>query len=385
MSLDDLVKRNMTSRRTVGGARSGGVRGSRGDRGSNNVKSVEQARPKLTMASKSVGTFRSAISSATAPHNPRTGGIGPVRRAGVARVARRTTAPYDMGVSRTSESILDRLGERVTPVAIRVSNLNYDVMEEDIRELFQHVGKIEQCNVKFDKSGRSEGEATIVFGSRELAEQAVSQFNNRTLDQTPMVVELLESYGRPRSGSDIKGGQFHRGSGRRDGPSAGIFANESEGNGFISRGNLGANSFPMRPYTNGNSHGATGGDSGGPVGRPNIRSGIFGTALDSQVHDDSGNFSEDIGGFNNSSAGGYGGGFVTASRAQGEKGTGRGVGQGRPGGGGRGGGVRGGSVQFSVTLNGAMPGTRSIAGGGTGGDRAGGGATWGNNRSVAGG
>lgn len=52
------------------------------------------------------GTFRSAIASTRAPQ----GSAGPIRRAGIARSARETAAPYQRP-TRTAESVFDRLGE----------------------------------------------------------------------------------------------------------------------------------------------------------------------------------------------------------------------------------------------------------------------------------
>ncbi|CAN0040767.1 unnamed protein product, partial [Choristocarpus tenellus] len=200
------MKHSTASGRAGGERRDRGrVNGGGGRVDRNGVARRAQTRPKIAMrATPTAGTFRSAMISAAASQVSRPGGVGPVRRMGVGRVARRSTAPYDRRElpPRSSDSILDRLGDKVGSTAIRVSNLNYDVMEEDVRELFQHVGKIEQCEVKFDKSGRSEGEATLLFGSRALAEKAVSQFNNRTLDQTPMHVEILEGSFRFRGGGE---------------------------------------------------------------------------------------------------------------------------------------------------------------------------------------
>jgi hypothetical protein len=38
--------------------------------------------------------------------------------------------------------------------------------------------------IEYDQSGRSEGSATVMFGSKSDAERAVKTFNGRTLDDT---------------------------------------------------------------------------------------------------------------------------------------------------------------------------------------------------------
>lgn len=46
--------------------------------------------------------------------------------------------------------------------------------------------------MEYDRSGRSREVATVIFRKREDADLAVSQFHKRTLDGTPMNVEIME-------------------------------------------------------------------------------------------------------------------------------------------------------------------------------------------------
>ena len=42
-------------------------------------------------------------------------------------------------------------------------------------------------NIEYDESGRSEGEATVTFGSKKDALKAVTTFNQRTLDGVKVI------------------------------------------------------------------------------------------------------------------------------------------------------------------------------------------------------
>lgn len=111
MSLDQISSRSGRFNKTgsssgaVGGAWSGGgpvVGEARGRDGGGGGMRSEISRPQSVVGG---GTFRSAIASTRASHQ-----TGPIRRSGVARSARDSTAPYQRPI-RTSESIFDRLGE----------------------------------------------------------------------------------------------------------------------------------------------------------------------------------------------------------------------------------------------------------------------------------
>ncbi|XP_020520751.1 THO complex subunit 4D isoform X2 [Amborella trichopoda] len=72
-----------------------------------------------------------------------------------------------------------------------ISNLDYGVSNEDIRELFSEIGPIKRCAVHYDRSGRSSGSAEVVFTKRSNALAAVKRYNNVQLDGKPMKIELI--------------------------------------------------------------------------------------------------------------------------------------------------------------------------------------------------
>lgn len=73
--------------------------------------------------------------------------------------------------------------------ALHVSNLHYNVTEEDLHELFSTSGTILNVDLQYDRSGRSNGLAQVVFASRRDALAAIDRFHGVPLDGQPMVVE----------------------------------------------------------------------------------------------------------------------------------------------------------------------------------------------------
>ncbi|GAB4818629.1 hypothetical protein N2152v2_005675 [Parachlorella kessleri] len=74
-----------------------------------------------------------------------------------------------------------------------ISNLAYEVSEDDIKELFETCGQLVKHQVHFDRSGRSEGSAEVIFANKIDAERAMKRYNNVQLDGQPMQLELIEA------------------------------------------------------------------------------------------------------------------------------------------------------------------------------------------------
>lgn len=84
--------------------------------------------------------------------------------------------------SRVGGSILSRLGgstkESGSPgTKILVKNLKFDILEDDVRELFGTVGEVKKAEIVYDRSGRSKGIARVWFARRSDAEKALKQYD----------------------------------------------------------------------------------------------------------------------------------------------------------------------------------------------------------------
>ncbi|XP_010253244.1 PREDICTED: THO complex subunit 4A-like isoform X2 [Nelumbo nucifera] len=133
-------------------------------------------------------------------------GPGPARRA-PNRGANRTT-PYSMGKSVQAPDSAwqhdmftdqaaaypaqaSRASAIETGTKLYISNLDYGVSNDDIKELFSEVGDLKRYTIHYDRSGRSKGTAEVVFSRRADALAAVKRYNNVQLDGKPMKIEIV--------------------------------------------------------------------------------------------------------------------------------------------------------------------------------------------------
>ncbi|MFW6371817.1 MAG: RNA recognition motif domain-containing protein [Bacteroidota bacterium] len=72
---------------------------------------------------------------------------------------------------------------------IYVGNLDYQVVEDDLREIFEEYGTVESAKVISDKySGRSKGFGFVIMDDEGEASKAVKELNGTTLANREMKV-----------------------------------------------------------------------------------------------------------------------------------------------------------------------------------------------------
>lgn len=129
-------------------------------------------------------------------------GPGPTRRFNNNRGAHRATpygGPMGGDVAWRSETYvppgIGNVGGRAsameTGTKLYISNLDYGVSNEDIKELFAEVGDLKKYSIHYDRSGRSKGTAEIVYSRKQDALAAVKRYNNVQLDGKPMKIEIV--------------------------------------------------------------------------------------------------------------------------------------------------------------------------------------------------
>lgn len=78
-----------------------------------------------------------------------------------------------------------------TGTKLYISNLDYGVTNEDIKELFSEMGVLKKSTVHYNKNGVSTGTAEVVFMRRSDAVGALKRYNNVQLDGKAMKIEII--------------------------------------------------------------------------------------------------------------------------------------------------------------------------------------------------
>ena len=110
-----------------------------------------------------------------------------------------------------------------------ISNLSYNISDEDLRQLFADYGEITSAKVIMDReTGRSRGFGFVELSDDELAKKAIEELNQASYDGK--VINITEA--RPREDRGDRGGRFNNNRGGGYGYNRGGGYGSNRGGGY---------------------------------------------------------------------------------------------------------------------------------------------------------
>ena len=110
-----------------------------------------------------------------------------------------------------------------------ISNLSYNISDEDLRQLFADYGEITSAKVIMDReTGRSRGFGFVELSDDELAKRAIEELNQASYDGK--VINITEA--RPREDRGDRGGRFNNNRGGGYGSNRGGGYGSNRGGGY---------------------------------------------------------------------------------------------------------------------------------------------------------
>ena len=107
-----------------------------------------------------------------------------------------------------------------------VGNLPFSTTENELQELFGQAGAVQEVTLMQDKfTGKSRGFAFVTMSSEQEAQNAISQFNGKSMDGRPLTVNEA----RPREARPPGGGGGGRGYGGGGGGGGGYGGRRDRG------------------------------------------------------------------------------------------------------------------------------------------------------------
>jgi len=180
MSLDDVISKTRDSNhQKMSGRRFGGRQPQNASSSSSSPLGKNRRGPRSVAILKSNNrdqSFRRQWLDTSGQWNHDMFDDGQMRNEGNSRrMPRRTASPrYSGGPTRF----------------VKVGNIDFSIMKEDLEELFESVGAISKCWVDYDRTDRSKGTGGVIFEDEADAIRAVETFSGRLIEGQPIQLEF---------------------------------------------------------------------------------------------------------------------------------------------------------------------------------------------------
>jgi cold-inducible RNA-binding protein len=112
-----------------------------------------------------------------------------------------------------------------------VGNLSFNTTENELQELFAQAGTVQEVTLMQDKfTGKSRGFAFVTMGSEQEAQNAITQFNGKSVEGRSLTVnEARPREPRPPGGGGGGGGRGGYGGGGGGGGGGGYGGGRRDG------------------------------------------------------------------------------------------------------------------------------------------------------------
>mmetsp|Transcript_14347 Transcript_14347/g.15816 ORF Transcript_14347/g.15816 Transcript_14347/m.15816 type:complete len:215 (+) Transcript_14347:72-716(+) len=120
----------------------------------------------------------------------------------------RNEGGFDRRRNDSPQQFRSNQGQRRRGTLVYVDNLHHDIVNSEIRELFEKIGTLRRCGIKWDSLGRSTGSAVVEFENTEDARKAVNEYNGAVLDGQTLEVRLADQREGPSVQKNIRKGSF---------------------------------------------------------------------------------------------------------------------------------------------------------------------------------
>eukprot|EP01053_Blabericola_migrator_P012699 Blabericola_migrator_1__12698@NODE_811_length_6422_cov_187_104485_g572_i0_p6_GENE_NODE_811_length_6422_cov_187_104485_g572_i0NODE_811_length_6422_cov_187_104485_g572_i0_p6_ORF_typecomplete_len108_score4_61RRM_1/PF00076_22/1_3e14RRM_3/PF08777_11/1_3e05RRM_5/PF13893_6/0_00019RRM_8/PF11835_8/0_0031Limkainb1/PF11608_8/4_4e03Limkainb1/PF11608_8/0_017DUF1866/PF08952_11/0_016Nup35_RRM_2/PF14605_6/0_068RNA_bind/PF08675_11/0_095DUF4651/PF15513_6/0_097RRM_occluded/PF16842_5/0_2_NODE_811_length_6422_cov_18 len=85
---------------------------------------------------------------------------------------------------------------------LRISGLEFSVLQEDLMELFSAIGPVEKVWIDYDRTDRSMGTGSVIFENPRDALKAQKVYDGRSIDGSVITLEIPSNNSPPNRGGN---------------------------------------------------------------------------------------------------------------------------------------------------------------------------------------